>query len=618
MTIRPTHTIWFACWVLLVALVVPFAQIRAADDAPAAEAAPATETPAAAPAERIEQIRSRTEAAVATARGDRAQLVAAYKARRAELAALANEAEAGDPSKLTVADHRALADVYSRDLQRPDDAARHAQAALDAEPADPQAWAILINAQASNPNTLTNAEASLAKAAQVLTPEQVAPLHAAIASWQMRGRQHRAAGDHLAAFLELGRGQLLGQGQPAGSYVRRVEQAVAAYGSAKAEDVALKLIERELAALGTDEARQGKLASPQVVAELTALKIRQLVRMGQTDAGRALLDESLRNARSAYDAAPEDAAALQALLPFARLEWEQSRASAPSADASAAAQPALYLQLLGKVLKDDKVDAAVRRATTEAALAAGLQLLSDDNFADADVIAKHLGEALVPEAEPPAAAAAARVPIDSLQNQVRSFIRRVASEQARMALIGQPAFPLETDAWVNGDPLTDEDLKGKIVLLDFWAVWCGPCIACFPHLRDWHEKYADRGLVIIGLTKYYKYGWDAAAGRGTKIDDITPEDERGALVQFAAHYELKHRLAYMPEGATLSQRYGVTGIPQMVLIDREGKVRMIRVGSGEANAHDLETLIEELLASPTSTAGSGNETEAATPAESTP
>ena len=84
------------------------------------------------------------------------------------------------------------------------------------------------------------------------------------------------------------------------------------------------------------------------------------------------------------------------------------------------------------------------------------------------------------------------------------------------ALVGKDATPLEAEAWVNGTPLADADLKGKVVLLDFWAVWCGPCIATFPHLREWQEKYADKGLVIVGLTDYYNFTWDEAAGRPTR------------------------------------------------------------------------------------------------------
>jgi len=601
---------------------------RAADDAPAAAAAPA-EAAGDAPqagslSERIEAIRSRSQASLATARGNRALLQAAIKVRREELAALATEVEAGDPGKLSVADRLTLANVYSRDLQRPDDAVRHAQTVIATEPTNAEAWTILVTSQASNANTLDAAEASLVKATEHLPPEKLAALHGILAGGQLRAGQPRVAADHFAATLDLGRWALLGASGEPTAYFRRVEQTVGAYSRAKADDAALARIDRELAALASDEARNAGIDSLPAIAELTAQKVRLLLRIGQTDAARALLAESLQNARTAYDAAPEDASRVQALLPLAQLDWEQSSARAtsdpaPPTEPATTAATALYLELLGKVLKNEKIDAKVRRSCAQSALAAGLQLLSDDRLADADAIAKLLGESLASDTPAPAAAAAAvRVPIDPFENQVRSFLRRLAGEQARLALVGQAAFPLETSAWVNGDPLADEGLKGKVVLLDFWAVWCGPCIACFPHLRDWHEKYADRGLVIVGLTKYYKYGWDAAAGRGTKVEGISPEDEQAALVKFAEHHQLKHRLAYMPEGATLSERYGVSGIPQMVLIDREGKVRMIRVGSGEANAHDLEALIEELLAAPAETATTGDAPAAEAPAAGTP
>ena len=613
-------------WVL--AWMTPPMPGRAADDIPPAAAPPAAAaddaTRTGSLVERIEAIRARSQASLTTARGNRAEMQAAFKQRREELAALAAEAEAGDPGKLSIADRLILANLYSRDLQRPDDAVRHAQAVIATEPANAEAWTILIGAQAGNPNTLDAAEDSLKKAAEQLSPDKLAALHGILANWQLRSGQPRVAADHYAATLDLGRWGLLGAGGEPTAYFRRVEQTVGAYNRAKAVDAALARVDRELAVVASDEARNAGIDVPPAIAELTAQKIRLLLRVGQTDAARTLLAEALQNARTAYDAAPEDASRVQALLPLAQLDWEQSSADAPgeptpTTEPATTETTALYLELLGKVLKNDKIDAKVRRSCAQSALAAGFQLLSDDRLADADAIAKLLGESLASHApEPAPVAGAVRVPIDPFQNQVRSFLKRLAGEQARMALVGQPAFPLETNAWVNGDPLTDEDLKGKVVLLDFWAVWCGPCIACFPHLRDWHEKYADRGLVIIGLTKYYNYGWDAAANRGTKTEGLTPEDEQAALVKFAEHHQLKHRLAYMPEGATLSERYGVSGIPQMVLIDREGKVRMIRVGSGEANAHDLETLIEELLAAPAEGAPTGGAPAAAAPATETP
>ena len=168
-------------------------------------------------------------------------------------------------------------------------------------------------------------------------------------------------------------------------------------------------------------------------------------------------------------------------------------------------------------------------------------------------------------------------------------------ENSPTKLVGQKAAPLAVEAWVNGSPVSDLDLKGKVVLLDFWAVWCGPCIATFPHLREWNEKYAGKGLVMIGLTDYHNYEWDEQAGKATRsADDVAPEKEQAMLVKFAAQHELTHRLGIQKEHG-LSKYYGVTGIPQVVVIDRDGVIRLIEVGSGEANAKAIGELLATLL-----------------------
>ena len=156
--------------------------------------------------------------------------------------------------------------------------------------------------------------------------------------------------------------------------------------------------------------------------------------------------------------------------------------------------------------------------------------------------------------------------------------RTFAAGKVHYDLLGQKSVPLDVVSWVNGEELSDEALEGKVVLLDFWAVWCGPCIATFPHLREWNEKYSDKGLVIIGMTRHYKYGWNPETNRPSKDAEISPEDEEAAMVEFAAHHELSHRFGVMPAGSQFSKGYGVTGIPQAVVIDREGKIRMIKVG----------------------------------------
>jgi thiol-disulfide isomerase/thioredoxin len=156
-------------------------------------------------------------------------------------------------------------------------------------------------------------------------------------------------------------------------------------------------------------------------------------------------------------------------------------------------------------------------------------------------------------------------------------------------------YPDNADGWVNGEALTSDALKGKVVLLDFFAVWCGPCIATFPHLREWHDEYADKGLAIIGVTSYYKYGWDEEAGRPKRETELEPEAERAAMEHFVKHHELRHPIAYVSD-RELQEHYVVSGIPHAVVIDRHGKIRLFRIGSGEANAADLKKAIEESLA----------------------
>ncbi|MFI4875541.1 MAG: TlpA family protein disulfide reductase, partial [Blastopirellula sp. JB062] len=176
-------------------------------------------------------------------------------------------------------------------------------------------------------------------------------------------------------------------------------------------------------------------------------------------------------------------------------------------------------------------------------------------------------------------------------------LKATIERQKRLAeLVGKPAMPLSAEAWVNGAPLTDEELKGKVVMLDFFAIWCGPCIATFPHLRDWSKEFGDEGLVIIGVTGYYNYGWneEKMAPEPSRGAEVSPEDEQAMLQKFAAAHELKHVFAIDPDGK-MAQYYAVSGIPHIVLIGKDGKIAMVKVGSGEANAKALEAKIKELI-----------------------
>ena len=207
------------------------------------------------------------------------------------------------------------------------------------------------------------------------------------------------------------------------------------------------------------------------------------------------------------------------------------------------------------------------------------------------VAAYKAGLAKVSEA---AKEAATKTRITAAERTIVSLERTIESSKKQLELIGKDAAPLKVETWVNGSPLTDADLKGKVVFLDFWAVWCGPCIATFPHLREWNEKYGDKGLVMIGYTRYYEYDWNTDTKRAARVAGTSHDKEQEMLGKFAESYGLKHRFAIQADNS-VSDYYGVTGIPHVVVIDQQGKVRLMKVGSGEENAKAIGEMLEKLL-----------------------
>jgi cytochrome c biogenesis protein CcmG/thiol:disulfide interchange protein DsbE len=150
-----------------------------------------------------------------------------------------------------------------------------------------------------------------------------------------------------------------------------------------------------------------------------------------------------------------------------------------------------------------------------------------------------------------------------------------------------PAPPPElvVKDWIDEKPVKLADLRGRVVLLDFWANWCGPCHKTFPQLRALHKKYKDKGLTIIGVTNYY----GTFAGR-----KVTPQEELIYLRTFKKQHELNYGVA-VADSDDNDFHYGISSIPTVFLIDRRGAVRYINVGASE-NDQELEEMIEKLLA----------------------
>lgn len=160
--------------------------------------------------------------------------------------------------------------------------------------------------------------------------------------------------------------------------------------------------------------------------------------------------------------------------------------------------------------------------------------------------------------------------------------------KTRMTLIGSPATALNFERGY-GEWKGLDALKGKVVILDFFAHWCGPCIRSFPDMKQLYADNKAKGLEIVGITTYYGY----YKTENTAKRDMPKDTEFAKMGEFLNEHKLPWPVIYGERSNF--DAYGVTGIPHVAVIDREGKVHKIKVGYSPALFAEFKKEIEKLL-----------------------
>jgi thiol-disulfide isomerase/thioredoxin len=132
--------------------------------------------------------------------------------------------------------------------------------------------------------------------------------------------------------------------------------------------------------------------------------------------------------------------------------------------------------------------------------------------------------------------------------------------------VGDLAPPLAVEKFVKGEPVTGFE-KGRVYVMEFWATWCGPCIAAMPHLSELQKEFKDKGVTVIGVNVWEDKEFTADTLKGVE-EFVTA---KGDGMAYTVAYDGAARK--MDEG--YMKAAGMNGIPSSFLVDKDGKIAWI-------------------------------------------
>jgi len=144
---------------------------------------------------------------------------------------------------------------------------------------------------------------------------------------------------------------------------------------------------------------------------------------------------------------------------------------------------------------------------------------------------------------------------------------------AQHPLIGSPAPDFSVSTANGKGKVSLGTLKGKVVLVDFWATWCDPCKKSFPKLQELYTKYQASGLEIVGVSE---------------------DDENQGIAEFGQAHGAKFPLGW-DSGKSIAGQWKPPNMPSSFLIDKSGIVRFAHLGYHDGDEAELEKELKTLL-----------------------
>jgi cytochrome c biogenesis protein CcmG/thiol:disulfide interchange protein DsbE len=148
-----------------------------------------------------------------------------------------------------------------------------------------------------------------------------------------------------------------------------------------------------------------------------------------------------------------------------------------------------------------------------------------------------------------------------------------ASGGGGQGLVGNPAPEFSLESMNGQGKVSMEGMKGKVVVVDFWATWCEPCKKSFPKLQALNVKYKASGLEIVGISE---------------------DDEKTGITEFGQTHGAKFALGW-DEGKRIAEKWGPSSMPSSFIVDRKGIVKFVHLGYHDGDEDEIEKQVKSLL-----------------------